>query len=279
MHTAANMPPTASVSASPASGPAPLAVTLNGGASRDPEGGALRYEWNFGDGSALTTTTATISHSYAAGSYTASLVVIDPPGARSAPATAAITSGAANTPPTVSISAPTTFKVGDTITVTGSATDVQQASFPATAFSWTVLRHHDTHTHPWASGTGTSFSFPAPAPEDLAAAANSFVEVQLRVTDNGGLATTATRTVQPRKVALTVATTPNGLQVLVNGTSFTGPSTFTSWEGWTITLEAPSPQILFYRFRTWSDAGARVHTVVTPALATTYRATFAFALF
>ncbi len=277
VHTAANNPPVASVAANPGSGPAPLAVTLNGSASSDPEGGALRYEWNFGDGSTVTTTTtATIAHTYAAGSYTASLVVIDPPGARSAPATVAITSGAANTPPTVSISGPATFKVGDTITVTGTAIDAQQSSFPATAFTWTVLRHHATHTHPWASGTGPTFSFPAPAPEDLAAASNSFVEVQLRVTDSGGLSATATRNVQPRKVQLTVATTPNSLQVRVNGTAFRGPSTFTSWEGWTITLEAPSPQSFFYRFRAWSDGGARIHPVVTPAAATTYRATFAF---
>ena len=99
---------------------------------------------------------------YAAGSFTASLVVIDPPGARSAPATVAITSGAANTPPAVSISASATFQVGDTITVTGTATDAQQPSLPGSAFSWTVLRHHGSHNHPWASGTGCRSPSPPP---------------------------------------------------------------------------------------------------------------------
>ena len=96
------------------------------------------------------------------------------------------------------------------------------------------------------------------------------------MTDAGGLTGTASRTIQPRKVQLTVATSPTGLSVRVNGTPFRGPSTFTSWEGWGLTLEAPSPQSWFHRFRSWSDGGARIHTIVTPAAATTYTATFGF---
>jgi glucose/arabinose dehydrogenase/PKD repeat protein len=273
VHTAANNPPTAAIQGTPTSGPAPLTVSFSGSGSFDPEGGALSYEWTFGDGTPpVTTTASTATHTYAAGSSTASLVVIDPQGARSSPATIQITSGQ-NTAPTASVSAPATFRVGDTITVTGSATDAQDATLPDSAFSWTVLRHHATHTHPWASGTGRSLSFPAPAPEDLAAATNSYVEVILTVRDSGGLTGTARRDVQPRKVQLTVATAPTGLRVLVNGTAFTGPATFTSWEGWSVTLDAPTPQKKF-SFSSWSDGGARVHPVVTPATARTYTATF-----
>ena len=273
LHTPTNNPPTAAIQATPTSGPAPLAVNFNGGGSTDPEGGVLTYEWTFGDGSPVVTTASpTTSHTYAAGSYTASLVVIDPPGSRSAPATTGITSGT-NTAPSASIAGPSSFRVGETITVSGSATDAEQSSFPPSAFAWEVLRHHNTHTHPWASGTGTSFSFAAPAPEDLLATTDSYVEVRLVVTDSGGLTGTATKDIQPRKVQLTVATTPTGQRVLVNGTTFTGPSTFTSWEGWVLTLEAPTPQNKL-RFKSWSDGGARIHNIVTPATPATYTASF-----
>ena len=256
----------------PGNGPPPLTVGFDGSTSRDPEGGALSYEWTFGDGGPpVVTTSATTSHTYAAGSYTASLVVVDPQGARSAPATIPITSGQ-NTAPTASITGPATFRVGQTITVTGSAADAEDASLPDSAFSWTVLRRHDTHTHPWTSGTGRSLSFVAPAPEDLAAATNSSVEVILTVRDSGGLTDTETIAIRPRKVQLTVATNPPGVRVLVNGTPFLGPTTFTSWEGWAIQLKAPQQKK--WLFRSWSDGGRAAHTVVTPATATTYTATF-----
>src|SRR5574338_142028 len=72
--------PVAKASANPVSGPAPLAVSFTGANSYDPDGGALRYDWDFGDGSAHSTA-PNPSHSYAAGSYTAILRVADPSGA------------------------------------------------------------------------------------------------------------------------------------------------------------------------------------------------------
>ncbi len=60
-----NRPPTAALTANPTSGAAPLAVTLNGGGSSDPDGQSLRYLWTFGDGSPVQeTTVATTSHTY-----------------------------------------------------------------------------------------------------------------------------------------------------------------------------------------------------------------------
>ena len=80
--TTANQPPVASLSATPTSGEAPLAVNFVGTASADPDGSIVSYSWNFGDGD--TGNGATTSHTYtAAGNYTASLTVFDEDGATS----------------------------------------------------------------------------------------------------------------------------------------------------------------------------------------------------
>ncbi len=84
--------------------------------------------------------------------------------------------------------------MGQTITLTGSATDAQDGTLPSSSLTWTVLRHHDQHTHPWfGPTTGNNLTFQAPAPEDLSATTNSFLEVILTATDSGGLSTTVTR--------------------------------------------------------------------------------------
>jgi PKD repeat protein len=74
------LPPVAVVSQStPIKGIAPLVVNFSSAGSNDPEGLALRYDWDFGDGTRATT--ANPQHTYTAtGNYLASLVVIDASG-------------------------------------------------------------------------------------------------------------------------------------------------------------------------------------------------------
>lgn len=73
-------PPVARASATPASGSAPLTVAFSSAGSSDPDGDALTYLWDFGDGSA-TSQEANPSHVYSAGSYVARLTVTDSSGA------------------------------------------------------------------------------------------------------------------------------------------------------------------------------------------------------
>ncbi len=74
----ANLPPSASLSATPASGAAPLAVLFDASASRDPDGSIAGYAFLFGDGAGTSSASPTAGHTYtAAGSYTARVTVTD----------------------------------------------------------------------------------------------------------------------------------------------------------------------------------------------------------
>jgi glucose/arabinose dehydrogenase len=277
-----NNAPTAVASGAPLSGPAPLAVTFSAAGSSDPDAGnTLTYFWSFGDATPdVATTSLTVPHTYAAnGTYVATLRARDDNFAFSAPVALVVQPG--NTPPAPSIQSPAsgaTFAVGQTVTLTGQATDAQDGSVPASRLSWTVLLHHDTHTHPFLGPlSGNNVTFAGPAPEDLAAAANSYLEVQLTATDVGGLTARVTRDLQPAKVSLTFVTAPPGLAVSVNGTPLTGPQTVTSWQGYVLSASAPFWQTTgpsTYVFSSWSSGANNPQPVTTPAAPATYAATY-----
>jgi hypothetical protein len=171
-----------------------------------------------------------------------------------------------------------TFAVGETITLAGTGTDAQDGTLPASRLSWTVILHHDTHTHPFLGPvTGNDIPFTAPAPEDLLAATNSYLEIQLTATDFSGATHTVTRDLLPRKVDVTFETIPAGLTVSVNGTPLTGPQTVTSWEGWLLRATAPSSQASgpdVYVFSSWSTGAGNPARIITPAAPATYTATY-----
>jgi glucose/arabinose dehydrogenase len=281
-----NQSPTASVkTTSPNFGLIPLTVSFDGSASTDPDGDTpLTYQWDFGDGTApKETSTPTTSHTYTTvptSSFTVTLKVRDARGAVSAPATAKVFPG--NTPPqpTIQSPAPTKlFKVGEQITLQGSASDTQDGALAASALSWEVRRHHNgNHWHPFDSATGTSLTFNAPPPEDLlSTGTGNHLEIRLTATDSKGLSQTITQNLQPNRVDLTLQSNPSGLSLQLNGTTFTAPRTFVSWEGYMLNVNAPSPQTLSgktYVFSSWSDAKGKQHSIVTGATPSTYTATF-----
>lgn len=101
--TIPNLPPTAVLSVTPNSGPAPVTVTASTVGSTDVDGSIASTSISFGDGSAAVNATSA-SHTYsAAGTYTVSAVVTDNLGASST-ATATVTVISANKPPVAALS-------------------------------------------------------------------------------------------------------------------------------------------------------------------------------
>ena len=76
----------------------------------------------------------------------------------------------------------------------------------------------------------------------------------------------------------TVTTNPSGLQIIVDGTTYTASQTFNWTPGSSHTLSVSSLQSgtagRRYVFFSWSDGGAQTHAVTVPSSSTTYTATF-----
>jgi PKD repeat protein/glucose/arabinose dehydrogenase len=278
-YPSANQPPTAVATASPTTGNAPLTVNFNGSGSSDPDPqDPITYAWDLdGDGAFDDSTATQPTYTYTTtGSYTAKLRVTDSQGAF---ATASVTITVGNSPPTATINSPaagTTWKVGDVINFSGSATDAQDGTLPASALSWQLILQHcpsNCHEHTIQTFNGVSSgSFVAPDHEYP-----SYLELRLTATDSGGLSNTKTMQLDPQTVTLTFQTTPGGLQLAVNGASATSVFTRTVIVGSSNTVSAVSPQKKGNKtlgFVSWSDGGAQTHTIVAPATTTTYTARF-----
>jgi PKD repeat protein len=185
----ANRPPTAVATATPSNGLSPLQVSFSSTGSSDPDGNTLTYSWNFGDGSAVSTSPNPI-HTYSATGvekFTATLTVTDTSNATGS-ASVVVTLG--STSPVVTIAAPAnnvTVNPGAVVNFSGSATDAEDGNIPATSLVWTEILHHNTHTHLIKQVTGSSGSFTADLPDTID---TYWYELDLTATDSSGVSTT-----------------------------------------------------------------------------------------
>ncbi len=273
-----NLTPLAVVSATPTSGIAPLTVTLNGTRSSDPDGTPITYAWDLdGDGAYDDSRLAQPRWTYAPGTYVARLQVTD---VRGGTGTAAITITSGNSTPAPTITTPktgTTWKVGDTIRFSGSATDVQDGVLPSSALTWTLVMKHcpsNCHAHTVQTFSGVSAGrFVAPDHEYP-----SHLELRLTARDSGGLTTTKVLPLYPKTVKLTFTTSnPTGLFLVAGDTKSRATFTRTVMVGSVNSISAPYRQMKgtrWYRFSSWSDGKARTHNIVAPATAKTCTARY-----
>ena len=178
----ASMPPIAVASAEPAFGPGDLLVTLTAEGSNDPEGQALTYSWDLGDGNAADG--SVVQHDYTGvGSYLARVTVTDTEGLSD---TAEVLITPNNTPPRiVSWSSPVdgqAFHDGEPIRLVAEAEDDEDGD--SVDVEWTLDLIHDHHVHPnWATATGAAATVEPEAhgPGDI------HYVVRLTATDRRGL--------------------------------------------------------------------------------------------
>ena len=184
-------------------------------------------------------------------------------------------------PPTSQILTPAvgaTYFGGMVVNYSGSASDKEDGTLPASAFTWRVDFHHDSHVHPFIPPTTGSKTGTFTMPNRGEVSSNVYYYITLKVVDSVGLTSTTVRYILPRKANMTFATQPAGLKISLDGGSGRiTPFTVTGVVGIIRSIAAPSPQTLnglSYNFQSWSDGGARSHEISTPAVNTTDTANF-----
>jgi glucose/arabinose dehydrogenase len=185
-----------------------------------------------------------------------------------------------NNPPTAAISSPAAsvlYSGGAPVSFSGSGSDAQDGTLPASAFTWEVVLHHATHTHPfWGPSSGmTSGSFPVAAAHEWDT--DQFLRIHLTVRDSAGATTTVTRDIRPNVVNLSLSSSPSGLTLSADSITQAAPFTTGALAGVHRTLTAPAPQTsggATYYFQAWSDGGPRSHTITMPGSDTSYVADF-----
>ena len=205
--------------------------------------------------------------------------------AGSATSNAATLTVVANQPPVPTIITPASgalYTAGSTLSYSGSATDPEDGTLSGPRFTWEIVFHHGTpplqHTHPFMPPTsGATFGTKAIPDTNFETAANVFFRVHLTVVDSGGQQATTFRDVLPRTVQVTLASSPTGAGLTLDGQPTTAPSAFTGVVGMRRTISAASSITVgnkVYDFKSWSDGGAQTHTITTPTGNQTFTATY-----
>ena len=206
----------------------------------------------------------------------------------------------------LTLSAPQTFKAGETtyafkawsdagervhtIVASGSATYTAEYAAPkaslASSQHWSGAGGLEVQfdasgstgeglQYEWdPEGDGTYEAASATATKTIAIADEAAHKVKVRVKDSRGATSVAEKTV--KALAQQIHSNPTGLPLQAATVSKTAPFTIYALEGSSLQLSAPEESPLggsTYLFSSWSDAGARVHSI-TASAAATYTATY-----
>ncbi len=173
-------------------------------------------------------------------------------------------------PPVVTITTPTTgtlFSAGEVVQFSANATDTEDGTLPASAFSWEVRLTNGGSTSTVLSLNGVksgSFTVPVTGLADQGALQ---YEIRATVTDSDGLSGADVVTLNPRRVTLSFDTVPSGLILYLDGSQRVTPFAINPLAGYPHAIEAPDAALgnQIYSFVSWSDGGAQAHTLSASA--------------
>lgn len=223
-------------------------------------GDGLRYQWrkngNNLAGAMAITYTLPRSQLSDAGKY--SVVISNSIGSViSGDATLAVTER--NTAPTAKIISPNstiTYRAGDILKLSGEGTDPEDGKLPPSAFTWMVVFHHDTHTHPGPSVAPGTKDATFTVPNTGEDATSVWYRLVLTVQDSRGKMHSNYVDIRPQLANLTVATDPIGLKLQIAGNEFIAPFSRQIVAGMENSLDVVSPQVLngvTYEFVGWRE--------------------------
>jgi glucose/arabinose dehydrogenase len=278
----ANRPPTATITATPSGGAAPLTVRLDASSSTDPDAGdVLSYAWDLDNDGQFddSTEVAPVITFEQSGTHVVRLQVTDRAGASNVTSTSINVS---NSAPIATINSPlSAFKwtAGETINFSGSAVDPQDGTLPASALSWNIVLVYTSEEDPnqqtrqIAQLNGVSSgSFVAPEWDYPC-----WVEIRLTATDSGGLSSTTVLRIDPIATQISVNSLPAGVNIVLNGKTMAAPFTRTVVAGSRNTISAPeSVEIngVLHSFGSWSDGGGRTHEFIASGTSMSLTATY-----
>ncbi len=241
----------------------------------------LGYQWRK-DAVAISGATSStyIISSVSTGSAGNYSVVVDNTAGAVTSNDATLTVTQANQKPSASITTPTAgamYQAGSTINFSGTGTDPEDGTLAASSFKWFVVFHHATHTHPGPSAPSAVKSGSFNISNTGETATNVFYRLYLVVTDAQGAVDTAYTDINPRLSNFMLNTSPQGMQVTLDGQPFTAPLNVLSVVGMLRTIGTQSPQTFqtnSYNFINWSNEGAQTQTIVTASDNAAYTANF-----
>ena len=263
--------PIARATANPDGGQAPISIHLDGSTSTDPDPNFAidGWDWDFyNDGSFDDSGQQVDWQIDTPGQYQVKLRVHSTSGLTD---TVTLNVDADNAAPVPVIGAPAPcadpdppcWSVGDTISVSGTATDAEDGTLGAGRFDWTVIIHHcpaGCHTHTLLTKSNTkAWSFDAPDHEYP-----SWLEVRLTVTDSGGTSASTSVELQPRTSTLHLASVPVGVPLSAGNNTDPAPWTATLIRKGSTSISGPLARTIGgkrYRFSTWNDSHKRVRDI------------------